>query len=96
MFVDDRIVPCGIERLHRDRLLLMCGAATDLRLECLPVELSIYMGKWLVLMCCDVTDDHLCVSRPVACGVERLHVSNRMVFHLRRCHVMSLVTLVID
>ena len=51
----------------------MCCDATALCFEWSPVESSVYKGKCLILMCCEVADDDLCVSRLVACGAELLH-----------------------
>ena len=41
LFVNDPMVPRGIERLHGEWLVLMCCHATDVRLECALVEPSI-------------------------------------------------------
>ena len=44
LFVNDPVVPFGIQRLHGYRLLLMCCNASDLCLAWLPAESSVGNG----------------------------------------------------
>ena len=60
-FVNDPIVPCGIERLHGDRPLLI-GVPLEPVAGVVACGNERRHGKWLIVMCCDTTDDHLCVS----------------------------------
>ena len=70
---------CGIERPHGEWLVLMCCDSTDVRLELLPAESSVYMRNgwfgyavmlWVITM---IDYDYLCVPPAGACGIERPH-----------------------
>ena len=73
-----------IERLHGEWLVLMCCDATDVRLERLPAESSVYMGNgwfgyavmlWVITMISYYVCLHLVgdtSSLPKSCYVERI------------------------